>query len=308
MRIADCKLRIEKCKLKIENCRLQHADRQSAICNFQFAICSLLLVAVLVPANLAAASTPVTPPAAEAVIQAQPKVVKIYGAGGLRGLEAYQTGLLISAEGHVLTAWSYVLDSDFITVILHDGRKFEAKLLGFDPRLEVAVLKIDGAGLPHFDLRQAVEAEAGTRVLALEQSFRRGDGERAGERAAGDDLGQDAPGGPSRRVRDSLRRPGLRARRGDQQSRRGRRRPGHAARGARGHARQGAPQLAEQHLAELRGPHRAAPRVGRADPGREARGPQDGRGVQAAGQVAHAGDAGDHAGAGRCGPDAPLRR
>src|SRR3954463_8007921 len=72
----------------------------------------------------------------------QPKMVKIYGAGGIRGLEAYQSGFLISAEGHVLTVYSYVLDSDTITVTLNDGRKFDAKLLGADPRLDVAVLKL----------------------------------------------------------------------------------------------------------------------------------------------------------------------
>ena len=53
---------------------------------------------------------------------------------------------MISPEGHILTVWSYVLDTDYITATLADGRKFEAKLLGADPRLEVAVLKIDAAG------------------------------------------------------------------------------------------------------------------------------------------------------------------
>ena len=52
----------------------------------------------------------------------------------------------ISPEGHILTVFSYVLDTDYITVVLADGRKFEAKLLGADPRLEVAVLKIEAAG------------------------------------------------------------------------------------------------------------------------------------------------------------------
>ena len=73
----------------------------------------------------------------------QPKMVKIYGAGGLRGLEAYQSGMLISAEGDVLTAWSYVLDSDDVAVVLDDGRRFTATLVGADPLTEVAVLKID---------------------------------------------------------------------------------------------------------------------------------------------------------------------
>ena len=75
--------------------------------------------------------------------EVQPKVVKIYGAGGLRGLEAYQSGMLISAEGHVLTVWSYVLDADEVTVVLDDGRRFTAKHVAADPLTEIAVLKFD---------------------------------------------------------------------------------------------------------------------------------------------------------------------
>ena len=57
-------------------------------------------------------------------------------------MEAYQSGMLISPTGHILTAYSYVLDTDYITAVLADGRRFEAKLVGADPRLEIAVLKI----------------------------------------------------------------------------------------------------------------------------------------------------------------------
>jgi serine protease Do len=103
--------------------------------------------------------------------QVEPKIVKIYGAGGFRGMEPYQSGLLISAEGHVLTVWSYVLDTDYITATLNDGRKFDAKLLAADPRLELAVLKIEAGGLPHFDLAQSSAAPVGTRVLAFSNLF-----------------------------------------------------------------------------------------------------------------------------------------
>lgn len=108
---------------------------------------------------------------ADTIAQVQPKIVKIYGAGGLAGLEAYQSGFLISDEGHVLTVWSYVLDSDEVTVILHDGRRHTAKLLGADPRLEIAVLKFEAENLDHFDLDQAIDVPAGTRVLALSNLF-----------------------------------------------------------------------------------------------------------------------------------------
>jgi serine protease Do len=108
---------------------------------------------------------------ADTIDLVQPRIVKIYGAGGFRGLEHYQSGFLISAEGHLLTSWSYVLDSDVVTVVLHDGRQFAGQLLGADPLLEVAVLKIEATELPHFALADAAEAGPGARVLALSNLF-----------------------------------------------------------------------------------------------------------------------------------------
>lgn len=110
---------------------------------------------------------------AEIIASVQPKVVKIFGAGGVRGLEAYQSGFLISAEGHVLTTWSYVLDTaeDTVTIVLDDGRRFDAALVGSDPRLEIAVLKFDAKDLPFFNLAQAAPLNAGDRVLAFSNLF-----------------------------------------------------------------------------------------------------------------------------------------
>jgi len=108
---------------------------------------------------------------ASVIAAIQPNMVKIYGAGGFQKLEAYQSGFLISPDGHVLTAWSYVLDTDVITVTLDDGRKFQAELLGADPRLEIAVLKIDAEGLSHFSLDDPAELETGDRVLALSNLY-----------------------------------------------------------------------------------------------------------------------------------------
>ncbi len=127
--------------------------------------CCLLLVT----GSLSAAGDPAS--FVDVVRSVQPKIVKIYGAGGFRGLEAYQSGLLISPNGHVLTVWSYVLDTDFIGVTLDDGRRFDGKLVAADPRLEVAVLKIDAQGLPCFKLDEAVEADGLTRVLAFSNLY-----------------------------------------------------------------------------------------------------------------------------------------
>lgn len=110
---------------------------------------------------------------AEAIAAVQPKMVKIHGAGGLAGLEPYQSGFLISAEGHVLTMWSYVLDTDYLTVTLNDGRRFEGKLVGANPQLELAVLKIDAGKqpLPYFNLASSASTDIGTRVLAFSNLF-----------------------------------------------------------------------------------------------------------------------------------------
>jgi serine protease Do len=128
----------------------------------------LLLSAMLLFWNVVAAADNGT---GRVIDRAQTKMVKIYGAGGFRGMEGYQSGFLISAQGHVLTALSYVLDTDRITVTLNDGRRYDAKLLGGDPRLEVAVLKIEADNLPYFDIAKAVPFTAGTRIFALSNLF-----------------------------------------------------------------------------------------------------------------------------------------
>ncbi|MGD9126440.1 MAG: S1C family serine protease [Planctomycetia bacterium] len=105
--------------------------------------------------------------------QTLPKIVKIFGAGGFKGMEAYQSGTLISGQGHILTVWSHVLDTDEIVVLLNDGRRFEATLLGADPGREIAILKIDANDTPHFSLKQAANnIDAGTRVLAFSNLFK----------------------------------------------------------------------------------------------------------------------------------------
>ena len=122
------------------------------------------------PAN--AVNLPLSEYSFSQVIQTvQPKIAKIFGAGGLRGLESYQSGFLISSAGHVLTVWSYVLDTEVVTVVLDDGRKFQGHLVGSDPRLEIAVLKIDGEDLPYFDLKQSGRIDTGSRVLAFSNLF-----------------------------------------------------------------------------------------------------------------------------------------
>lgn len=111
-------------------------------------------------------------PPEKAIDHVSRRVVKIFGAGGIRGLYAYSTGFLVSPKGHLVTVWSHVLDDQAVTVVLHDGRKFEGKIVGYEPQLDLAVLKIDSDDLPYFDLEEATSAAVGTRVLAYSNMFK----------------------------------------------------------------------------------------------------------------------------------------
>jgi S1-C subfamily serine protease len=130
----------------------------------------LLLQLVMAAVTIGPASVEAATPT-ETIAAAARKVVKIYGAGGVRGLEAYQTGILVSPDGHIVTAMSTVLDADEIDCVLDDGRRFRATLKGIDPRRELAVLTIEGEELPAFVLEEAATLPTGSRILALSNLF-----------------------------------------------------------------------------------------------------------------------------------------
>ncbi len=102
------------------------------------------------------------------VRKSQRAAVKVYGAGG-GGLVAYQSGFLVSPAGHIATAWSHVLDVEPV-VVLDDGRRFNAKIVGFEPQLELAVLKIEADDLPYLELAND-SPELADPVLAVSNLF-----------------------------------------------------------------------------------------------------------------------------------------
>lgn len=101
----------------------------------------------------------------------QSRLVKIYGAGGPKGLESYQSGFLVSDAGHVVTSWSTVLDVNAIRVVMHDGRKDDAEIVGMDPETEIAVLKMSRGESDFFSLKDIEEPVVGNRVLGLSNLF-----------------------------------------------------------------------------------------------------------------------------------------
>ncbi|MEP0426007.1 MAG: S1C family serine protease [Rhodopirellula bahusiensis] len=152
--------------LEHENFRPRHVDLgTSSWLQILLGCIAWSILACLTPNRLSA-----QPSMARPSDQAQPKMVKVYGAGGLSGLEAYQSGFLVSPAGHIATAWSYVLDVDPV-VILHDGRRFESKIVGFEPALELAVLKIEADDLSFFPIPETNSISWGDPVLAVSNLF-----------------------------------------------------------------------------------------------------------------------------------------
>lgn len=105
------------------------------------------------------------------------KMVKLFGSGGFKGLEAYGTGLLVSPQGHILTVASPMLDTRDLRVHLSDGRRLHARVLVTEPVLDAALVKINDDKLdelPCFDIAEAAKAplaQPGDWVLAFSNQF-----------------------------------------------------------------------------------------------------------------------------------------
>jgi len=77
------------------------------------------------------------------------------------------SGFIISEDGYVMTNNHVVENAERITVSLHDGRKFRAEVVGTDPTTDIAVVRIDGDGLPTASLGSSAEVNVGEWVLAI---------------------------------------------------------------------------------------------------------------------------------------------
>jgi serine protease DegQ len=81
------------------------------------------------------------------------------------------SGVIVSGQGYILTNNHVVEAADEIEVVLADGRKAAAKLVGTDPETDLAVIKISLEKLPVIVLGQAEQAQVGDVVLAIGNPF-----------------------------------------------------------------------------------------------------------------------------------------
>lgn len=80
------------------------------------------------------------------------------------------SGVIVRADGYILTNNHVIAQADQIVVALYDGRRAEAKVIGTDPDTDLAVIKIDSDKLPVLPFKLSGN-EVGDVVLAIGNPF-----------------------------------------------------------------------------------------------------------------------------------------
>lgn len=86
----------------------------------------------------------------------------------VRGLGS---GFIVSDDGYIITNDHVAGRASKIVVTTVGGRQYEAKIIGSDPTTDVALLKIDGKGLPYLKLGRSNDVMVGEWVIALGNPF-----------------------------------------------------------------------------------------------------------------------------------------
>jgi serine protease Do len=94
--------------------------------------------------------------------QMQPREVPVHGLG---------SGFIVSPDGVILTNAHVVKDANEVTVKLTDRREYRAKVLGADPKTDIAVIKINASHLPVVKIGDAKALQPGEWVAAIGSPF-----------------------------------------------------------------------------------------------------------------------------------------
>ena len=99
-----------------------------------------------------------------------------YGGGGYSEPETREqrsggSGVIISADGYIVTNNHVIEEATKLKVKLNDGRTFDAKLVGTDPTTDVALIKIEAKDLPTLAFGNSNDLRLGEWVLAIGSPF-----------------------------------------------------------------------------------------------------------------------------------------
>ena len=122
---------------------------------------SLTPVALDVPAGSRAARTPGEQTVIDIARQVSPAVVTVAREDGSG------SGFILRADGIILTNAHVVGEARIVQVGLADGRQLEGRVLGGDPSVDVAVVRVNARGLPAVVLGDADRLEVGQTAIAI---------------------------------------------------------------------------------------------------------------------------------------------
>ena len=81
------------------------------------------------------------------------------------------SGVIISADGYIVTNNHVVDGADELTVTLNDNKEYSARVIGADKTTDLALIKIDGKNLPAITITNSDDLKVGEWVLALGNPF-----------------------------------------------------------------------------------------------------------------------------------------
>ncbi|MBB5019066.1 serine protease DegQ [Chitinivorax tropicus] len=102
-----------------------------------------------------------------------PTIREFFGDRGMTSQRATSlgSGVIVSAEGYIVTNNHVVQSADEIEVALADGRTTSAQVVGSDPESDLAVIRVDLAKLPTVTLANSDQVSVGDVVLAIGNPF-----------------------------------------------------------------------------------------------------------------------------------------
>jgi len=108
----------------------------------------------------------------DGIMRVAPSVVSLYARDSTEKRPSSQgSGVIVDADGIVLTNLHLINGLDLITVVLSDGRSYAANLIGSDQETDLAVVRIDARNLPYLRLDEAAPLRVGDVVLAIGNPF-----------------------------------------------------------------------------------------------------------------------------------------
>jgi serine protease Do len=81
------------------------------------------------------------------------------------------SGVIVTPDGYVLTNNHVIAGAKTVTVTLPDKREFKGRIVGSDPKSDIAVVKIDGTQLPTVTWGDSSRLQVGEYVLAVGNPF-----------------------------------------------------------------------------------------------------------------------------------------